>query len=199
MKKILLTLVVVALVFVGQAFSADIFNQGTTRDLRSTTLSSYDNVCGYYEHGDQVTYVFKTTWVDSSNARHSKPFYIGDLNYNDAYVRAIMSAASDCNTIYHFSYDNRNTWVTETPASLDALSSTAAGDTLGVTTGGANDVTGFHSGVWMVIEAKAGSTALNDDEVYTWVGSFQRDYNSDPNLPRMVGAARIANSSNTNP
>ena len=95
-KKVLLTLVIV-LLGVGQAFTADIYNVGTVRDLRSTTISSYDNLCGYYEHGDQVTYVYKTTWIDSSNARHSKPFYVGDLNAADAYCRAIMSAASDCN------------------------------------------------------------------------------------------------------
>lgn len=199
LNKILLVLVIVFLV-VGQAFSADIYNRGTVRDLRSTTISSYANLCGYYEHGDQVSYVYKTTWVDSSNARHSKAFYIGDINAADGYVQAVMSAASDCNVIYHFSYDNRNTWTAVTPADFDALSNTAVGDTIGMEAG-TNDLVGFHTGVWLIIEAVAGSTALNDAEVFTWTATFTRDgtFGEGADVPRIVGSARIANTSNTNP
>ena len=196
--KLFRSLFVIALLlcFAIPGFSGDIYNQGTIIDLNQNDIADYDNVSGYMDQGDYVTYVFKTTWIDSSNARHSKPFYIGEVNAVDAYCRAIMSAASDCNVIYHFSYDNRNTWTAVTPATFDALSNSAVGDTIGIEAG-TNDLVGFHTGIWLVVEAVAGSTALNDGEVFTWVATFTKDGTFVNGAVRRV--AQVANGSNTNP
>jgi len=196
MNKILI-FVLMLLVFAIPAFAnVDVYNVGTVIDLKRQTLSSYANACAVYETADQVTYVFKATWVDSSDQLHSKPFYIGDLNANDAYVTVITNAASDVNPIYHFSYDNCNTWVTTTPAGLDATSNTAKLDTIGIEVG--VDDAKFHVGVWLVIEFADGSTALNDAEYCTMVISFKKDGTY------MTGAVqptiqRVRNTSVTNP
>ena len=196
MKRFLFLVVILLVSLSVTGYSADLFNQGTIVNLATESdgdLSTYSNVSGYYETETSVTYLFKATWVDSSDHYHSKPFFIGDCNNADAYVRAIVSAASDVNPIYHFSYDNRNTWTVVTPATLDALSSTAVGDTLGMEAG-TNDLTGFHTGVWMVVELADGSTALNDGEVCTWVATFTKDIAGSA-LPLNAVAMR----SNTNP
>ena len=159
---------------VGLLYGGDLFNQGTRIDLTTKALSGYDNASAYYETASTVTYIFKATWADSSDHYHSKPFFIGDCNDADAYVSAIVSAASDVNPIYHFSYDNCNTWVAITPADLDALSSTAVVDTMGHEAG-VNEISGFHRGMWLVVELADGSTALEDDEICIWTASFKKD------------------------
>lgn len=169
---IILLLSVAVSVFAG----TDRFNQGKTVNLKQSpgAIADNDNVCGYYETATTVTYVFKATWIDSSDHLHSKPFFIADMNAVDGYCRAITNAASDVNPVYHFSYDNKNTWTTTTPHTLDALSSTAVGDTIGIELA-VNDITGFHTGVWMVVEFQDGSTALNDDEYCIWTAVFTKD------------------------
>lgn len=197
--KLILMLAVFSMLFALPASGADIFNRGTIIDFAASgaDIDDYDNVMGYYETATTITYIYKATWIDSSNHLHSKPFLIAGCNDNDAYLRAIVSAASDVNPIFHYSYDNRNTWVTETPADLDALSSTAVGDTLGMVDLADTPAT-FHSGVWMVIELTDGSTALNDDEYCTVVISLRKDVNpqNEASWPRQ---ARVATGSYTNP
>jgi len=178
--------------------NTDLYNQGTIINLRETeTLTAHGIATAYYETSEQVEIVFKVTWADSSDQYHSRPFYIGDVNVSDAYCRAIVSAASDVNIFYHFSYDNCNTWVTITPANFDTLSNTSVADTIGIEVG-VNDQIGFHSSVWMIVEFADGGTALNDDEVCTWKATFSKDGVS------MAGYSepyvqRVKRTSNTNP
>lgn len=177
----------------------DVFNRGQVVDLTTDNadIDDYDNCVAYYETATTLTYIFKATWVDSSNHLHSKPFFIGGCNDNDAYVRAVVNAASDVNVVYHYSYDNRQTWVSETPADLDATSNTAKGDTIGIVDLVDSPET-FHSGVWMIVEFQDGSTNLNDDEYCTWVASFRKDVSPlDPH--RWLRIAQVANGSYTNP
>lgn len=196
MKKLISLIVVLFVLSVSAFAGSDNFNVGTIIDLRRSLLSSYSNACAYYETADQVTYVFKATWVDSSDHLHSKPFYIGDCNAVDGYTLTVTSAASDVNPVFHFSYDDCNTWVTTTPATLDAVSNTAVGDTIGIEAG-TNDAK-FHSANWLVIEYQDGSTALNDGEYCTMVLTFQKDGTYVPGYPA-PSVQRIRTRSVTNP
>jgi len=198
-KLVFAVIFLMSFLFVLPAYGDDLFNVGTVIDFSTNDedIDDYDNVMGYYETATTITYIYKATWVDSSDHLHSKPFLIAGCNDNDAYLRAIVSAASDVNPIFHYSYDNRNTWVSETPADLDALSSTAVGDTLGCVETADTPAT-FHSGIWMVIELSDGSTALEDDEYCTVVISLRKDVppENEASWPRQ---ARVARGSNTNP
>jgi len=197
MKKFLILMMLLS-VF---AFSAntDNYNRGAIVDLsRVSTLSAYDNANGYYLKGDQVQYTFKATCTDdSSDQQHSKPFFIGDCNAVDGYVSGVTSAAANVNVFYHFSYDNCNTWTTVTPANLDALSSSAVVDTVGVEAG-ANDITGFHTGTWMVVEIEGGGTTWNEDETVILNFSFTKD-GTYTTGSAITPTQRIRNTSNTNP
>ena len=193
----LLGLILAFVAIPAMAANTDVYNVGTVINLKSDKLSSYANACAYLDEGDYVVYVFKSTIVsDSSNQRHSKPFYIGKCNSVDAYARGITSAASNINVIYHFSYDNRNTWTIVTPATFDALSSTAVGDTIGYEDG-AQEAAGFHTGIWLVVEFDGGGTEVNIGEAVTWTGVFQKDGTYVQGAWEEV--AQIVNSSNTNP
>ena len=199
MNKFLFILMAVMLSFGLYAANTDNYNRGTVVDLnRVNTLSAYANAVGYYEKGDQVQYTVKFTVTDdSSDQQHSKPFFIGDCNAVDGYVSGITSAASNINVYYHFSYDNCNTWTTVTPANFDALSSTAVVDTVGVEAG-TNDLTGFHTGTWLVVEVEGGGTEANEDETVIFNFSFTKDgtyLTGDAFVP----VQRVRNTSNTNP
>jgi len=200
-KKIFIIAFLLLFSVYGYGADAELYNQGEIINLNVRPVSeiaNYANVTAFYETASQVTYYFKATFVDSSDQYHSKPMFIADCNDVDGYCRGIVSAASDCNIIYHFSYDDRNTWTTVTPATFDALSNTAVGDTIGINAA-ANDVAGFHNGMWLVVEFDAGSTALNDDEVVTWVCTLKKDGNYINSSGDYKSIARVANKSNTNP
>lgn len=200
MKKLFFVLMaMVVLSYNPYAANTDNYNRGTIVDLsRVSTLSSYANAVGFYVKADQVQYTVKFTVTDdSSDQQHSKPFFIGDCNAVDGYVSGVTSAASDINVFYHFSYDNCNTWTTVTPTNFDALSSSAVVDTVGVEAG-VNDITGFHTGTWMVVEVEGGSTAAEEDETVILNFSFTKDgtyLTGDAYIP----VQRVRNTSNTNP
>jgi len=200
MNKLLFVLMaVVILSYNPYAANTDNYNRGTIVDLsRVSTLSAYANAVGYYEKADQVQYTVKFTVTDdSSDQQHSKPFFIGDCNAVDGYVTAIVSAASNANIIYHFSYDNCNTWTIVTPATLDALSSTAVVDTVGIEAT-VNDLTGFHTGTWMVVEVEGGGTTFNEDETVILNFSFTKD-GTYKTGDAIIPVQRVRNTSNTNP
>ncbi len=199
MKKFVVILMVL-LVSTLFAANTDNYNRGTVVDLRSVaTLSSYANAVAYYETADQVQITVKFTITnDSSDQQHSKPFYIGDCNAVDGYVSGITSAASDVNVIYHFSYDNCNTWTTVTPATFDALSNSAVVDTVGIQAT-VNSITGFHTGTWMVVEIEGGSTAAEEGETVKLGFSFTKDGTYEAGSKPYIGRARVRNTSNTNP
>ena len=201
MRKILFILMVIMLsssiVF---AANTDNYNRGDIVDLsRVKTLSAYAFACGYYEKGDQVQYTFKATCSDdSSDQQHSKPFFVGDLNAVDGYVSGITSAAANVNVFYHFSYDNCNTWTMVTPHNFDALSNSAVVDTVGIEAT-VNDITGFHTATWMVIEIEGGGTTWNEDETVILNFTFTKDGTYPTGRPVYNGDERIRNKSNTNP
>ncbi len=189
--------ILIALVLVIPASAADVFNVGTIIDMQSKDIGNYANACGFLEDDGGVTYTFKNTLAsDSTDTRHSRPFFIGGLNGVDAYCIGITSAASDINIIYHFSYDNRRTWTIVTPATFDALSSTAVGDTIGMEAG-VDDAAGFHSGIWLVVEMASGSNATNLGEVITWTARFTRKGTYVQG--KYTTQAGVANGSYTNP
>jgi hypothetical protein len=195
MKKFIFSLILVALIVTLSFANVDRYNQGTVIDLRAKNVSDYDNCIGIFETEDQVVIVIKVTWADSSDQLHSKPIYIGDCNYADGYTNTITSAASDVNPIYHFSYDNKSTWAITTPATLDAVSSTAVGDTIGIEAG-VNDGK-YHTSNWLVVEFADGSTALNDDEYIIMVIALTKDQVYWGKI--LSPYARVATKSNTNP
>ena len=174
MKKLIALLII--FLFPLFIYGTDYYNVGTQINMVQDAdgVGDATNATGYYETSTSIIYTFKATWVDSTDDLHSKPMFIADCNDVDAYCSAYVSAASNVNIIYHFSYDNRNTWTTTTPLDLDALSSSVVGDTLGVEET-IDDADGFHTGVWLVVEFTDGGTTLNDGEVCIWQASFQKD------------------------
>ena len=178
MKKLIVFIILlgVLLISILYAASTDVRYASTKVDmfLFPSKVAALDNATGYHETATTITYLFKATWADSTDQYHSRAMLIADCNDVDAYTTAIVSAASDVNIVYHFSYDNRNTWTSTTPAGYDALSNTAVTDTIGIEEA-IDDADGFHMGIWLVVEMADGSTALNDDEVCTWIGTFQKD------------------------
>jgi len=175
MKRIALFIMVMAIV----ANAGNIFNQTVT----------YDEGYSY------VHYSFVFTFVDSSDAYHSKPVFIADCNGTDGYASAWQSTTGDANIIYHFSSDLTK-WFTTTPAGFDATSSTAKFDTIGVEAG-TNDVK-FHGSMWLVVEVVGGGTNNQDDNVFHYDLYLNKDtdesYNGNP-----VRTARVAAKSVTNP
>lgn len=202
MKKFLVLFFILAFASLIYAANTDVYNVGTKINLNTepqTTLTNAANACASYETATSITYIFKSTvTTDSSNQRHSLPFFIADCNDVDAYCRAIVSAASDVNVYYHFSYDDRKTWYQVTPATLDATSNTAKGDTLGIEAG-VNDAAGLHTGLWLIVEIDGGGTTCNLGEVVTWTAEFTKDAYFTNQAGAWTPLAKIANSSNTNP
>ena len=201
--KIILSLILLAL-FAIPTFAADtdVYNVGTVYDLNNTAIPSTGDACMYYIKGNQVFYTFHVMQMtdNGSDQIHSKPFFIGDCNKADGYMRGITSAGADVDVIYHFSFDNCNTWVEITPATLNALSNTAVGDTLGIQAA-VDQLAGFHMATWMVVEIEEdGSGATYDSsETVTLTFNFTLDGTVDPSDDVYLGRSRIKNKSNTNP
>ncbi len=197
MKSKFLALLMILAFAVSTSFAADVYNVGTIYTNNPEAIPSTGNIVAAFEDFNHVTYVYRFTFVDSSNAYHSKPIYIGGCNVDDAYRWAKQSAVGDANVILHFSADNRTNWETTTPAGLDAVSSTAKTDTVGVQ-GGVDDGN-FHYARWMVIEAVGGSGTNADGDIMTIVVKMRKN---DPGLlpngkPYLV--AKVARKSSTNP
>ena len=153
-----------ALMFVTMTFASDLFNVGTIYKYVENVPAT-GNVNVLYEDYSHVIYQWRFTFVDSSDAYHSKPLYVGNCNLTDGYVNAVQSAAGDANIIYHYSADNRTVWLTTTPNDLDALSNTAVQDTIGIEEA-VNDIK-FHFSRWLVVEAVGGGTTNADDNILT--------------------------------
>jgi len=201
--KYLFILVAILLIAVSApAADSDVYNVGTVYDLNNTAIPSTGDACMYYVKGNQVFYTFRVMQMtdNGSDQIHSKPFFIGDCNKADGFVRGITSAAADVDVIYHFSFDNCNTWVAITPANFDALSSTAVGDTLGIQAG-VDQKAGFHQATWMVVEIEedGGGATYDSSETATLTFNFTLDGTLDPDDDVYIGRSRIRNTSNTNP
>ena len=203
MKFIFILMTILLLAIPVSAADTDVYNVGRVIDLSVEALpTTTGDVCAYYVKGNQVFYTFRTYQMtdNGSDQIHSKPFYIGDCNISDGYVRGITSGASDVDVFYHFSYDNCNTWVTITAADFAALSSTAVGDTVGIEDT-VNDITGFHAGTWMVVEIEedGGGATYDSSETVILNFNFTLDGTLDPNVDAIMGRERIRNFVNTNP
>jgi len=184
-KLSVLVILLVGLMAIQSFGATDLFNNDVTIDETFSTVV--------------VKYTF--TFADSSDKYHSKPIFIADCNDADAYVSAVQSATGDANVIYHFSQTDNiqsetGVWTTSTPADLDATSSTAKFDTLGIEEGA--NVIEFHSARWLVIEVLGGSTTNADGNVFTMYLVFTKDHyfinNGQP-----VDVAGKATHSYTNP
>jgi len=195
MKKLIVLFIILT---ASIALAEDIHNNGKVYngDISGTPASG--DFIAYFEDYAHITYVWEFTFVDSSDAYHTKPLYIGNANVSDGYMYAIQSATGDANVILHFSADDRNTWQTTTPADLDAVSSTAKTDTIGYNEA-ADDIV-FHTARWLVVEAVGGGTSNADDNVFTFVLKLKKET---PTATKgngdWVRMARVATKSNTNP
>lgn len=129
-----------------------------------------------FEDENHITYKWKFTYVDSSDAVHSLPFYIGGANVVDGRITAKQSATGDANILLHYAADDRNTWEIDTPNGLDAVSSTLKADTLGYDAGADEPL--FHAARWLVVEAAGGGTNNQDGNVMTIVLSLKKQYPS---------------------
>ncbi len=202
MKYLFVFITIILFVISVSAQNTDVYNVGRVIDLNYTALSVADDVCAYYVKGNQVFYTFKTTQGtdNGSDQVHSKPFYIGDCNKADGFARVTTSGTDDVDVIYHFSWDNRNTWQTITPATLNNIGSTAKGDTLGIQAG-VDQKAGFHGATWMIIEIEEdGSGATFDDgDIAIATFSFTLDGTVKEGKDLFLGRPRVAKTSNTNP
>lgn len=201
MRKFILTFIVIvfcSLIAVQTAQAGDIFNNGTVYITNPEALPSSGDVIGVFEDVNTLVYVWRFTYVDSSDNYHSKPLYIGDCNVEDAYISCVGSTAGDVNPIAHYSSDNRTNWTAVTLADLDATAGTAKGDTLG-TNDQVNEVASYHVARWLVLEAASGSSANDDGNVFTTIIKFRK---TDPKVMAngdYIRMGRVATRSNTNP
>ena len=197
MKKILLILVTL-LVLVSMVGAGDVFNAATKFYAYPNNIPATGNIVAYWEDYSHITYMWRFTWVDSSNNPHSPPLYIGNCNVSDGYINAIQSATGDANIIHHFSADNRTTWLITTAHNMDAVSNTAKQDTIGIES--AADDIGFHAARWYVIEAASGSSTNQDGNIITVVVKFKKATPTSVNSSgEYVKMARVARQSKTNP
>ncbi len=196
MKKLLFSFVLLFML-IGFVSPADVYNTGAIYPYPNN-IPTTGNVVAYWEDYSHITYMWRFTWVDSSNNAHSKPLYVGNCNVSDGYVNAIQSATGDANIIWHYSADNRTTWQITTAADLNAVSNTAKQDTIGIEEA-VNDIK-FHSSRWLVIEAASGSSANQDGNIITVILKFKKET---PTAVKSNGEyyklARVANKSKTNP
>ena len=195
MKKLIVLFIILT---ASIALAGDIHNNGRVYNGNINGTPASGDFIAYFEDYSHITYVYEFTFVDSSDAYHCKPIYIGNANASDGYIYAIQSATGDANILLHYSADDRNTWETITPADLDAVSSTAKTDTLGYNEA-ANDLV-FHSARWLVVECIGGGTSNADDNVMTVVVRLNKET---PTATKgngdWVRMSRVANQSNTNP
>lgn len=197
MKKLLFSFVIL-LLFVGMGSAGDIFNNGTIYNGNnlSQSIPATGDIVVYFEDYSHVTYLWRFTWVDSSDNAHSRPLYVGNCNVSDAHVYVKQSATGDANIFWHHSADHRNTWqVGTTPADLDACSNTAKTDTLGIEET-ADDII-FHSSRWLIVEAASGSSTNQDGNII--IKLKKETPTSVKGNGEYVKMARVATRSNTNP
>jgi hypothetical protein len=105
---------------------------------------------------------------DSTDSQHSLPIFIGNINSNDAYIRAWTNATADYNPVFHFSNDLTK-WLAVTASTLDATSTTVKYDTLG-----GRVLTAFHQYSWMVVE-NGPQSGVNITDVLYIDGNFGAD------------------------
>jgi len=153
MKRFFILIFLMLMVTLG--WSADYYNVGTVTVYETYTQIIY-----------KWAFTFADALYDSTDSIHSPSLLIGDANDADGYIVCKASAASDVNLLYHTSMDN-NTWLLHTAdGDVDAASSTAKFDTLGIYNG-TNDIK-YHANKFLVIEADGQTGASNDNGV-TWV------------------------------
>lgn len=186
-------IIFILFVLISFSLAADIFNVGTVYNGNAQVVPTTGDIVAYWETEDQVTVKFRFTFVDSSDAYHSKPVYIGDCNVAYSYATAIQSATGDANIIWHYSSDDRNTWwAVVTPSGLDAVSSTAKTDTLGINGGVVS--TAHKVSQWLVIESVGGGSSNHDGNIFTIVLAFEKDV-----LGSTFKGQRVASKSGTSP
>ena len=189
MRKLFIFLLFLAI----PLLSADLFNIGTiiNGNVSGVPPSSGDFLA-YYDTPNSVTYIFRFTYVDSSDSYHSPPIYIGDCNATAGFIRAKQSATGDANVILHYAADDRNTWETVTPAALDAVSNSEKATTL----------TGqqFTNGRWLVIECAGGGANNQDGNVMTVTVELLKDMDNTLTANgKVIRCAKVARIANTNP
>jgi len=186
MKKVFLGFLILAvLTLIGVLFAAgdDHYNQGTVT---------------VWEDGDQVNVrfvVILASGADTTGQWHSKPIYIADCNANDGYAYCVQGAAGDVNVKYHYSVDDKTTWLTEVaPLALDQVSNTVKIDTMGA---GTSDDTRFHFARYLVVELD-GQTA-NASNTITFYATFKKDASLVVNEFIPMGNKRVSTGSVSNP
>ena len=133
-------------------------------DDKYTTVPVIKNHLG----GSTITITFAAN-TDSTGSQHSYPIFIGNVNDNDGFVKAITNAAADFNILYHFSNDLTR-WLGAAASELDAVSTTAKYDTLGASTHSIN----FHKFSWMVVECD-GQAGTNSTDILYWEAHLRAD------------------------
>ena len=205
MKRLfLIVAVLLTFSFVNQAISAvDVFTKPRAYlnavDGEFPLAAGLANGVAVYETATTVTYVWRTTFIDSSNNRHSPAFFIGGVNIVDGYIRCVSSAVGDVNVLLHYSADDAATWgAITTKATLDAVSATALFDTVGIEAGA--DEIEFHSSRWMVVELASGSSTNQDGNVYTTTLKFLKPAGTGVNENGIVNVmGRVKNTFRANP
>jgi hypothetical protein len=176
---IVLALVIIpALVIAGDTFNVAV--GGTTGKTNECT-------------SELLIYFYPSMAADSVGSFHSKPMFIGDLNDADAYVTALVNAASDMNIIFHYSND-RTTWLGTTATGLDLCTNAVRYDTLGI-----GDQAGFHKWQWLVIEVD-GQAGCNTTDLIKLGIQFRKDGTYVDQFGKFIpGLWFFASSSITNP
>lgn len=173
MKKISLIIIVLLLSMVYSVIAADVHNRPPTYTTEGSRPSTGDAVL-YLEDELHIVYIWRFTYIDSTDAVHSPPLFMGGANIQNGRITAKQSATGDANIIMHYAADDRNTWEIITPASLDATSSTLKSDTLGHNAG--SDDLIFHAARWMIVESVGGSSTNQDGNIMTIVISLPKLY-----------------------
>ena len=155
MKKLfsLFITIVIALAFVGIAFTADTY----------VIVPVIKNHIG----GMTLKVTFPAS-SDSTGSQHTYPIFIGNINDVDAFFKVIANAASDYNPTFHFSNDLA-TWKSLAASTVDAVSNTAEYDTLGGVV-----LYDFHRYSWMVIE-NGPQAGVNITDILYLEANFQAD------------------------
>jgi len=165
------------------------------RDGEVPLASAQGNAIASYEDATGVTYVWRYTFIDSSNDVFSPAMKIAGLNSTDGYVAVVSSATGDVNPLFHYSPDDRTVWYTTvTPVDLDATSSTTKYDTLGHNEN--TDDLAFHNARWLVVELHYGGATNAPGNIYTVTVRVNKSVGDAFNAngtPRVYGAIALSN------
>ena len=197
MKKLLFSFVLLFML-IGFVSPADVYNTGKIYPYPNN-IPATGNVVAYWEDYSHITYMWRFTWIDSSNNAHSKPLYIGNCNVSDGTMTAVQSITGDADLFFHYAGDNRNSWeVGTTDNDIQTVSNSVKADTVGIAE--TIDQILFHTARWVVIEAASGSSSNQDGAIITVILKFKKETPTAVNSSgAYVRMARVANKSKTNP